>query len=86
MAVTRGVVLAFNDDTVIIAVVAVNEESEELWNESLARISCHASNHGKLTNVTKNVRVKMMASAQLALSIAQVLLMFTAQGLLLCRP
>lgn len=83
---TRGVVLAFNDDAVIVTVVAVNEESEELWNASLARISCRALNDGKLTNVTKNVRVKIMASAQLALSIAQVLLMLTAQGLLLCRP
>lgn len=39
-----------------------------------------------LTNVTKKVRIRMMDMAQLALSIAQFLLMFTAHGLLLSRP
>ena len=83
VAVTRGVVFAFDHDAVIVAVVAVNEESEELCDGLLAGISSRAIPHGRLTKVTKNVRVRIMASAQLALSIAQVLLMFTAQGLLL---
>lgn len=40
----------------------------------------------RLTNVTKKAMIKMIASAQLALSMAHVLLRLKEDPLSLCRP
>lgn len=87
VAMARAMGFALDHDAVVVAVVAVDEESEEL--------RCNVRGHSavavgiwqvRLTNVTKKVRVRIMARAQLALSIAHVLLMFTAHELPLSRP
>ena len=65
-------VLALDDHFVIVAVVAVNEEGKKLQvyvSEQLLEMRFN-----QLTNVTKNASIAMIASAQLALSIAHVLL------------
>jgi hypothetical protein len=81
------VVLALDHHFVVVFVVAVDEEGEELRSVISEEFCAGGSFQGfKLTNVTKNVRVAIIASAQLALSIAHVLLTLTDHGLLLWRP
>jgi len=82
-----SVVLALDHHFVVVLVVAVYEEGEELQ-YLVSEEFCWRSfpKGGELTNVTKKVSVAIIASAQLALSMAHVLLMLTAHGLSLWRP